>query len=63
MPSNELPIIGSMQCVWCDTPSKEHDMDRIIKLMDLYSQKHTDYLIRPAILQKLMNQLLRFLKI
>lgn len=37
-----------MQCVWCDTPSKEHDMDRIIKLMDLYSQKHTDYLIRPA---------------
>ena len=44
--SNELPIIGSMQCVWCD--SKEHDMDRIIKLMDLYSQKHTDYLIRPA---------------
>ena len=46
--SNELPIIGSMQCVWCDTPSKEHDMDRIIKLMDLYSQEHTDYLIRPA---------------
>lgn len=46
--SNELLIIGSMQCVWCDTPSKEHDMDRIIKLMDLYSQKHTDYLIRPA---------------
>lgn len=46
--SNELPIIGSMQCVWCDTPSKEHDMDRIIKLIDLYSQKHTDYLIRPA---------------
>ena len=46
--SNELPNIGSMQCVWCDTPSKEHDMDRIIKLMDLYSQKHTDYLIRPA---------------
>ena len=46
--SNELPIIGSMQCVWCDTPSKEHDMDRIIKLMDLYSQKHTDYLIRHA---------------
>lgn len=46
--SNELPIIGSMQCVWCDTPSKEHDMDRIIKLMDLYSQKHTDYLIRPV---------------
>ena len=46
--SNELPIIGSMQCVWCDTPSKEHDMDRIIKLMDLCSQKHTDYLIRPA---------------
>lgn len=46
--SNELPIIGSMQCVWCDTPSKEHDMDRIIKLMDLYSQKHTDYLIRLA---------------
>ena len=50
--SNELPIIGSMQCVWCDTPSKEHDMDRIIKLMDLYSQKHTDYLIRPADLTK-----------
>lgn len=46
--AEELPIIGSMQCVWCDTPSKEHDMERIMNLMDTYSQKHTDYLVRPA---------------
>lgn len=44
----EIPIIGSMQCVWCDEPRKEHDMDRIMNLMDLYSEKHADYLILPA---------------
>lgn len=37
-----------MQCVWCDEPSKEHDFDRIFALMDQFSTKHADYLIRPA---------------
>lgn len=46
--TGEVPIIGSMQCVWCDEPRKEHDMDRIMNLMDVYSEKHADYLIRPA---------------
>lgn len=46
--TGEIPIIGSMQCVWCDEPRKEHDMDRIMNLMDLYSEKNADYLIRPA---------------
>lgn len=46
--SGEIPIIGSVQCVWCDEPRKEHDMDRIMSLMDLYSEKNADYLIRPA---------------
>lgn len=43
-----IPIIGSMQCVWCDDPSKAHDMDRIMQLMDAYSEKHADVLVRPA---------------
>lgn len=42
------PIIGSMQAVWCDVPSVEHDMDRVLSLMDQFSEKHKDYLIRPA---------------
>lgn len=40
--------IGSMQAVWCDFPSVEHDMDRILKLMDQFSEKHSDKLVRPA---------------
>lgn len=42
-----VPTIGSMQAVWCDDPSQAHDMDRIMQLMDRYSEKHKDYLIRP----------------
>lgn len=36
--------IGSMQAVWCDVPSVEHDMDRILGLMDLYKEN----LLTPA---------------
>lgn len=44
----DAKIIGSMQAVWCDVPSVEHDMDRILGLMDMFSEKHSNYLIRPA---------------
>ena len=37
-----------MQAVWCDVPSVKHDMDRVLSLMDQFSEKHKDYLIRPA---------------
>lgn len=45
---NDTPIIGSMQCVWCDDPTQEHDMERILNLMDVFSEKHSKYFIRPA---------------
>ena len=38
--SLSVPTIGSVQAVWCDVPSVEHDMDRIMNLMDLYSNKN-----------------------
>lgn len=53
-PYNELAggstvdTIGSMQAIWCDNPSKEHDMDRVLTLMDAFSEKHRDILVRPA---------------
>lgn len=43
-----VPTIASMQAVWCDEPSKKHEMDKIMNLMDAYSAKHTDYLKRPG---------------
>ena len=43
-----VPTIGSMQAVWCDEPSKEHDMEKVMNLMDAYSAKHTTYLKRPG---------------
>lgn len=46
--SGKINIIGSMQCVWCDDPSKEYDFGRTFALMDQFSTKHADYLIRPA---------------
>lgn len=46
--SGKINIIGSMQCVWCDDPSKEYDFERTFALMDQFSTKHADYLIRPA---------------
>lgn len=53
-PFNELPggstveSIGSMQAIWADTPSMDHGMDRIMNLMDTFSETHSDFLIRPA---------------
>lgn len=46
--SGKINIIGSMQCVWCDDPSKDYDFERTFALMDQFSTKHADYLIRPA---------------
>lgn len=46
--SGTIPTIGSMQCVWCDEPSKPHDMERIFQLMDAFSAKHAEYMPKPA---------------
>ena len=46
--SGEIPTIGSMQCVWCDEPSKPHDMNRIFELMDKFSAKHEQFMPKPA---------------
>ena len=46
--SGTIPTIGSMQCVWCDEPSKPHDMDRIFELMDKFSAKHEQYMPKPV---------------
>ena len=43
-----IKTIGSMQCVWCDEPSKPHDMDRIFQLMDKFSEKNADHMPKPA---------------
>ena len=43
-----IQTIGSMQAVWCDAPQKEHDMPRIMDLMDRFSTKHASVMIRPA---------------
>lgn len=43
-----IQTIGSMQCVWCDEPSKPHDMDRIFQLMDNFSEKNADHMPKPA---------------
>ena len=48
-PYNELAggstvdTIGSMQAIWCDNPSKEHDMDRVLTLMDAFSEETQRY--------------------
>lgn len=44
----EIPIIGSMQCVWSDYPEATYEENVVFELMDLFSLKHSDYLIRPA---------------
>ena len=46
--SGEISTIGSMQCVWCDEPSKPHDMNRIFELMDKFSEKNADHMLKPA---------------
>lgn len=43
-----IQTIGSMQRVWCDEPSKPHDMDRIFQLMDKFSEKNADHMPKPA---------------
>ncbi len=43
-----IQTIGSMQCVWCDEPSKPHDMDRIFQLMDKFSEKNAVHMPKPA---------------
>ncbi len=40
--------IGSMQAIWADDPSQDHGIDKIMQLMDAFSNKHRDMLIRPA---------------
>lgn len=46
--NSKTATIGSMQAIWCDDPSKSHDMDRILELMDRFSNKHRNILVRPA---------------
>lgn len=43
-----IDAIGSTQCVWCDIPSNEFDLETIDQLMNAYSTKYSDYLIRSA---------------
>lgn len=43
-----VKTIGSMQAIWADDPSKPHDMERIMNLLDLFSETHHQIMIRPA---------------
>lgn len=54
-----IKTIGSMQCVWCDEPSKPHDMDRIFELMDKFSEKNADHMPKPADYTKVDEALAR----
>lgn len=54
-----IKTIGSMQCVWCDEPSKPHDMDRIFQLMDKFSEKNADHMRKPADYTKVDEALAR----
>ncbi|WP_461810969.1 family 20 glycosylhydrolase [Faecalimonas sp.] len=45
---DKLSLIGSMQCVWSDYPSEAYEEDKVLGLMDLFSEKHSNYLVRPA---------------
>lgn len=54
-----IKTIGSMQCVWCDEPSKPHDMDRIFQLMDKFSEKNADHMPKPADYAKVDEALAR----
>ena len=47
-PGENISLIGSMQCVWCDYPAEEYEEEKVLGLMDKFSEKHKDYLIRPA---------------
>lgn len=46
--NGQTPSIGSMECVWCDEPNAAHDFTRIYQLMDTFSTKHQDYMLRQA---------------
>ena len=41
---NGEPTIGSMFCIWCDEPQKEHDLDRIDTLMKNFAANYPEYL-------------------
>ena len=45
---DNLDLIGSMQAVWCDYPEEVYEEDVVLGLMDLFSETHSEYLIRPA---------------
>lgn len=45
---DNLDLIGSMQAVWCDYPEEVYEEDVVLSLMDLFSETHSNYLIRPA---------------
>ncbi len=47
-PEDNLDLIGSMQAVWCDYPEEVYEEDVVLGLMDLFSETHSEYLIRPA---------------
>ena len=43
--SPNLPIIGSIQCVWYDDPSRDYDFERIYTLMDTFSENYREYMV------------------
>lgn len=47
-PEEKISLIGSMQCVWCDYPEETYEEEKVLGLMDQFSAKHKDYLVRPA---------------
>lgn len=47
-PEENIDLIGSMQAVWCDYPEEDYEEDVVLGLMDLFSETHSDYLVRPA---------------
>lgn len=42
--SVNVPIIGSMQCVWTDNPNEVHDFERIDQLMTTFSTCYSPYM-------------------
>ena len=43
--SPNLPIIGSIQCVWYDDPRRDYDFERIYTLMDTFSENYREYMV------------------
>lgn len=46
--TSAVDIVGSMQCVWCDDPSKDYDFDRMFQLMDGFNGSYGDYMLKMA---------------